>query len=157
MLEGALNVGEDRVEPHGPTAVDALTQLQSEVKGQLRDAAFAEKLVGLLLEQLGRPPEDAWDLVREDRSVLELLDADSNLAIVSKTASAAPGLLATYRCQERVNRLEMCVRTSEGRYGSLQAYVWPRISPKMCKRPSRACSRAVARTSQPKDSILMSI
>jgi len=64
---------------------------------------------------------------------VELLEADSNLAIVSRTASAAPGLLATYRCQERVNRLEMCVRTSEGRYGNLQAYVWPRISPKMCK------------------------
>ena len=67
---------------------------------------------------------------------VELLDADSNAAIVSRTTSAAPGLLATYRCQERVNRLEMCVRTSEGRYGSLQAYVWPRISPKMCKAAS---------------------
>jgi len=64
---------------------------------------------------------------------VELLDADSNAAIVSRTSSGSNGLLATYRCQERVNRLEMCVRTSEGRYGNLQAYVWPRISPKMCK------------------------
>jgi len=66
---------------------------------------------------------------------VELLDADSNAAIVSRTDTGS-GLLATYRCQERVNRLEMCVRTSEGRYGNLQAYVWPRISPKMCKAAS---------------------
>ena len=67
---------------------------------------------------------------------VELLDADSNLAIVSRTSLGTPGLLATYRCQDRVNRLEMCVRTSEGRYGALTAYVWPRISPKMCKMAS---------------------
>ena len=66
---------------------------------------------------------------------VELLDADSNAAIVSRTPSAS-GLLATFRCQESVNRLEMCVRTSEGRYGNLQAYVWPRISPKMCRAAS---------------------
>ena len=30
------------------------------------------------------------------------------------------------------NRLEVRVRTTEGRYGSLQAFVWPRISPKTC-------------------------
>ena len=64
---------------------------------------------------------------------IELLDADSNAAIVSRTPSEGAGLLATYRCQEPVNRLEMCVRTSEGRYGNLQAYVWPRIQPKMCR------------------------
>ena len=63
---------------------------------------------------------------------VELLDADSNAAIVSRT-HVPSGLLATYRAQERVNRMEMAVRTSEGRYGNLQAYVWPRISPKMCK------------------------
>ena len=43
------------------------------------------------------------------------------------------GLLATYRLQEAVNRIELRVRTVEGRYGSLQAYVWPRISPKACR------------------------
>lgn len=63
---------------------------------------------------------------------VELLDADSNAAIVSRS-KVNSGLLATFRCQEPVNRLEMCVRTSEGRYGNLKAYVWPRISPKMCQ------------------------
>ena len=46
------------------------------------------------------------------------------------------GVLAVYRCNESANRLEMAVRTSEGRYGSLQAYVWPRISPKTCRSAS---------------------
>ena len=67
---------------------------------------------------------------------IELLESENNAAIVSRTPQAAPGLLATYRCQEPVNRLEMCVRTSEGRYGNLQAYVWPRIQPKMCRAAS---------------------
>ena len=75
---------------------------------------------------------------------VELLDADSNAAIVSRT-HVPSGLLATYRAQERVNRMEMAVRTSEGRYGNLQAYVWPRISPKMCKvrAPPLFCSFAL--------------
>ena len=64
---------------------------------------------------------------------IELIDADTNSAIVSRTPSAAGGVLATYRCQEPTNRLQVCLRTSEGRYGSLQAYVWPRISPKTCR------------------------
>jgi hypothetical protein len=38
-------------------------------------------------------------------------------------------LLATYRCQESVNRLEMCARTVEGQYGELQAIVVAKISP----------------------------
>jgi len=63
---------------------------------------------------------------------VELLEADSNVAIVSHTKTEGGGLLATYRCQEVTSRLELRVRTSEGRYGNLQAYVWPRIQPKTC-------------------------
>ena len=66
---------------------------------------------------------------------VELLDVESNQAVVSKTPppDGQSGLLATYRLQEAVNRIELRVRTVEGRYGSLQAYVWPRISPKACR------------------------
>jgi len=71
---------------------------------------------------------------------IELLEADSNVAIVSTTppAPGSAGVLATYRCQAgvNVNRLELNIRTSEGRYGSLQAYVWPRISPKTARAAS---------------------
>jgi len=65
---------------------------------------------------------------------VELLEADSNVAIVSHTTpeQGSSGLLATYRCQEVTNRLELRVRTSEGRYGSIQAFVWPRVQPKTC-------------------------
>jgi len=67
---------------------------------------------------------------------IELLDSDTNSAIVSLTppsAGSAHGVLATFRCQEPTNRLQVNLRTSEGRYGSLQVYVWPRISPKTCR------------------------
>jgi len=42
-------------------------------------------------------------------------------------------MIATYRCQEPTNRVQIWMRTTEGRYGALQAYVWPRISPKTCR------------------------
>jgi len=64
---------------------------------------------------------------------IELLDADNN-AIVSRTPPPAgsSSVLATYRCQEPTNRIQLWMRTSEGRYGALQCYVWPRITPKTC-------------------------
>jgi len=70
---------------------------------------------------------------------VELVEADSNVAIVSRTpVDTGVGLLATYRCQEVTNRLELRVRTSEGRYGNLQVFVWPRIQPKTCRAASYA-------------------
>lgn len=44
--------------------------------------------------------------------------------------SAGNMLLATYRCQEAMNRLEMTVRTVEGQYGDLQAMVLAKMEPK---------------------------
>jgi len=64
---------------------------------------------------------------------VELIESDSNVAIASHTpVEGGYGVLATYRCQEVTNRLELRIRTSEGRYGNLQVYVWPRIQPKTC-------------------------
>ena len=65
---------------------------------------------------------------------IELLGEDSN-AIVSRTPPppGSSAVLVTYRCQEPTNRLQLAMRTTEGRYGALQAYVWPRISPKSCR------------------------
>lgn len=41
-------------------------------------------------------------------------------------------LLATYRCQANTTRLELKVRSIEGQYGTLQAYITPRVQPKTC-------------------------
>eukprot|EP00743_Colponemidia_sp_Colp-15_P004203 GILK01004535.1.p1 GENE.GILK01004535.1~~GILK01004535.1.p1 ORF type:complete len:722 (-),score=169.57 GILK01004535.1:175-2340(-) len=67
---------------------------------------------------------------------LELWDVDSNVAIVSRSPPDPENgslLLATYRCQESVNRLELKIRTIEGQYGTLQAFVIPRLTPKTCQ------------------------
>ena len=42
-------------------------------------------------------------------------------------------LLATYRCQANTTRLEIKIRTIEGQYGTLLAYVTPRLQPKCCQ------------------------
>lgn len=42
-------------------------------------------------------------------------------------------LLATYRCQANTTRLELKIRSIEGQYGTLQAYVTPRVQPKTCR------------------------
>lgn len=38
-------------------------------------------------------------------------------------------LLATYRCQESVNRLEIAARTVEGQYGDVQVTVIANVTP----------------------------
>ncbi|KAM9795580.1 BBSome complex member BBS7 [Neosynchiropus ocellatus] len=69
---------------------------------------------------------------------IDLLDVDKNSAVVSfsECDSEQPSgnfLLATYRCQANTTRLELKVRSIEGQYGTLQAYVTPRLQPKTCQ------------------------
>ncbi|XP_023646690.1 Bardet-Biedl syndrome 7 protein isoform X2 [Paramormyrops kingsleyae] len=69
---------------------------------------------------------------------IDLLDVDKNSAVVSfsECDSEQPNgnfLLATYRCQANTTRLQLKVRSIEGQYGTLQAYVTPRLQPKTCQ------------------------
>uniref|UniRef100_A0AAQ4RXW6 Bardet-Biedl syndrome 7 n=1 Tax=Gasterosteus aculeatus aculeatus TaxID=481459 RepID=A0AAQ4RXW6_GASAC len=69
---------------------------------------------------------------------IDLLDVDKNSAVVSfsECNSEQPNgnfLLATYRCQANTTRLELKVRSIEGQYGNLQAYITPRLEPKTCQ------------------------
>ncbi|KAL4641776.1 Bardet-Biedl syndrome 7 protein [Arapaima gigas] len=68
---------------------------------------------------------------------IDLLDVDKNSAVVSfsecDSESNGNFLLATYRCQANTTRLELKVRSIEGQYGTLQAYITPRLQPKTCQ------------------------
>ncbi|XP_006007349.1 Bardet-Biedl syndrome 7 protein [Latimeria chalumnae] len=68
---------------------------------------------------------------------IDLLDVDKNSAVVSfsgcDTEPSGNFLLATYRCQANTTRLELKVRSIEGQYGTLQAYITPRLQPKTCQ------------------------
>lgn len=68
---------------------------------------------------------------------IDLLDVDKNSAVVSfsECDSEHNGnfLLATYRCQANTTRLELKVRSIEGQYGTLQAYITPRLQPRTCQ------------------------
>ncbi|XP_053317390.1 Bardet-Biedl syndrome 7 protein [Spea bombifrons] len=68
---------------------------------------------------------------------VDLLDVDKNSAVVSfsgcDTEPNGNFLLATYRCQANTTRLELKIRSIEGQYGTLQAYITPRIQPKTCQ------------------------
>ncbi|KAK5643844.1 hypothetical protein RI129_007689 [Pyrocoelia pectoralis] len=67
---------------------------------------------------------------------VDLLDVEKNSAVVSFSEAEPHNgnfLLATYRCQVNTNRLELKIRTIEGQYGTLQAYVTPIIQPKCCQ------------------------
>ncbi|KAG7264305.1 hypothetical protein CRUP_020991 [Coryphaenoides rupestris] len=68
---------------------------------------------------------------------IDLLDVEKNSAVVSfsECDSEQPNgnfLLATYRCQANTTRLELKVRSIEGQYGTLRAYVTPRLQPRTC-------------------------
>ncbi|CAH1777872.1 unnamed protein product [Owenia fusiformis] len=67
---------------------------------------------------------------------IDLLDVDKNSAVVSYSAcnpEEGNFLLATYRCQANMTRLELKIRSIEGQYGTVQAYVTPRLQPKTCQ------------------------
>ncbi|CAG2256205.1 BBS7 [Mytilus edulis] len=67
---------------------------------------------------------------------IDLLDVEKNSAVVSYSAcnpEEGNYLLATYRCQANTTRLELKIRSIEGQYGTLQAYVTPRVQPKTCQ------------------------
>ncbi|XP_044285263.1 Bardet-Biedl syndrome 7 protein isoform X2 [Varanus komodoensis] len=68
---------------------------------------------------------------------IDLKDVDKNSAVVSVVdCESEPNgnfLLATYRCQVNTTRLELKILSIEGRYGTLQAYVTPRVQPKTCQ------------------------
>ncbi|XP_019647281.1 PREDICTED: Bardet-Biedl syndrome 7 protein homolog [Branchiostoma belcheri] len=67
---------------------------------------------------------------------IDLLDVEKNSAVVSFSATEPESgnfLLATYRCQANTTRLEVKIRSIEGQYGTIQAYVTPRIQPKTCQ------------------------
>ncbi|CAH2300646.1 Bardet-Biedl syndrome 7 isoform X1 [Pelobates cultripes] len=75
-------------------------------------------------------------LIQSDVPV-DLLDVDKNSAIVSfsicDTETNGNFLLATYRCQANTTWMELKLRSIEGQYGTLQAYITPRIQPKACQ------------------------
>ncbi|XP_078457100.1 BBSome complex member BBS7 isoform X1 [Lampetra fluviatilis] len=68
---------------------------------------------------------------------IDLLDVEKNSAVVSYSACDTElngnFLLATYRCQANTTRLELKIRSIEGQYGTLQAYITPRLQPKTCQ------------------------
>jgi Bardet-Biedl syndrome 7 protein len=69
---------------------------------------------------------------------VDLIDVDSNVAIVSKTTVSEPKpggsrLLATYRCQETARQMKIKVRAPEGTYGDITAFVIPNQQPKTCQ------------------------
>ncbi|XP_062281437.1 Bardet-Biedl syndrome 7 protein-like [Scomber scombrus] len=68
---------------------------------------------------------------------IELLDVDKDFVVVSLSeCDSEPNgsfLLATCRCMAYTTRLKIKVRTIEGQYGTLQAYVTPRLQPRTCK------------------------
>ncbi|XP_071846430.1 BBSome complex member BBS7-like isoform X1 [Apostichopus japonicus] len=67
---------------------------------------------------------------------IDLLDTEKNSAVVSYSSCDTENgnfLLATYRCQANTTRLELKIRSIEGQYGTLQAYITPRLQPKTCQ------------------------
>lgn len=75
-------------------------------------------------------------LVQSDVTALEMLDVESNSAVVSKSdcdKNDGNVLLYCYRCQVNTNRVDLKFRTVEGQHGTLRIYVTPNIQPKCCQ------------------------
>lgn len=67
---------------------------------------------------------------------LDLMDVAGNAAILSRSPpdpAAGSFCLATYRCQDSINRIDLKVRAIEGQAGTVKAFIIPRQSPKTCQ------------------------
>ncbi|KAL3081289.1 hypothetical protein niasHT_039766 [Heterodera trifolii] len=74
-------------------------------------------------------------LMQSDVKV-DLLDVERNSAVTSKTEpelGSGNALLAVYRCQADITRMEMRIRSIEGQFGTLRLYIVPRLNPLTCK------------------------
>ncbi|VDP43436.1 unnamed protein product [Soboliphyme baturini] len=75
-------------------------------------------------------------IVLQSEVAIDLLDVKENSAIVSFSPcdpQYSNALLATFRCQAETISFETKIRTIEGQYGTLQAYVFPRLIPAVCQ------------------------
>ena len=62
---------------------------------------------------------------------VELPDQDGGVAIMSRLPPDADNpMLAVFRCQDSINRVQILMRLTEGLGGSLTAYIIPRMAPK---------------------------
>eukprot|EP01065_Artemidia_motanka_P052516 TRINITY_DN9507_c0_g1_i1.p1 TRINITY_DN9507_c0_g1~~TRINITY_DN9507_c0_g1_i1.p1 ORF type:complete len:765 (+),score=330.61 TRINITY_DN9507_c0_g1_i1:74-2296(+) len=105
------------------------------VKGNIKDKFVLDSAAAWTLTIEADAPIDSVAL--QSDVDIELLDTDSSTCIVS-TSKPSEGdkktkLLACYRCTESTTRLEMKVRTVEGQYGTLRAFIIPFLSPKTCQ------------------------
>ncbi|KAF7632394.1 hypothetical protein Mgra_00008176 [Meloidogyne graminicola] len=74
-------------------------------------------------------------LLQSDVKV-DLLDVERNSAVISITEpenGSGNALLAVYRCQADITRMEMRIRSIEGQFGTLRLYIVPRLVPLTCK------------------------
>lgn len=61
---------------------------------------------------------------------VELLDTETNQAIVSISSRENNCITATYRCQDTVTRIDTRFRTMEGQHGAINAMVVANVDPK---------------------------
>ncbi|XP_054159812.1 Bardet-Biedl syndrome 7 protein-like [Oppia nitens] len=62
--------------------------------------------------------------------LLDLIDCERNSAVISFNENIGGQVLVTFRCQANTTRLEIKIRSIEGQYGLLRAYIMTRVSPK---------------------------
>ncbi|EGD79408.1 hypothetical protein PTSG_09820 [Salpingoeca rosetta] len=67
---------------------------------------------------------------------LDLLDVSHSKAVASFTSGGSDGsaVLATYRCEDGITKLDVRLRSIEGQHGTLNVFVVPRTKPKIAHR-----------------------
>ncbi|XP_056636880.1 Bardet-Biedl syndrome 7 protein homolog [Diorhabda sublineata] len=103
----------------------------------VKDAFVLDKNTGIYNLSI-EVPTAIDNILLQCNTEIDLMDVDRNSAVVSHSISDKQDenyLLATYRCQINTNRIDLKIRTFEGKKGILQIYVSPLVQPK--------CSRVI--------------
>jgi Bardet-Biedl syndrome 7 protein len=99
----------------------------------LQISLSADDVAYILSLELPSPIENI--LIQSDIA-LEMLDVDSNAAVLSQSEcdkNDGNAFLCCYRCQVNTNRVDLKFRCFEGQHGTLHVYITPNIQPKCCQ------------------------
>ncbi|GAB1601669.1 Bardet-Biedl syndrome 7 protein homolog isoform X2 [Argonauta hians] len=132
-----------------------LEEIQKNVLKQKSKFQDSTNLKNVLLNQYALPVKTSFILNKDDASYhlsielqvpienilvqsdvpIHMVDMDKNTSVVSFSACDPKDgnrLLATYRCQANNTRVDLKIRTVEGQHGTIQVYITPCSSPKVC-------------------------
>ncbi|KAI6186973.1 hypothetical protein M3Y98_00191200 [Aphelenchoides besseyi] len=126
---------QEMMQQHQPSENESAQQMEIGAYFQINDRFVLNKDLACYTLSIELTISIEYIFLQSDVNV-ELMDVERNSAVISVTPPDPENenqLLAVYRCQADITRMEMRIRSIEGQFGTLRAYIVPRLQLKTCQ------------------------